>query len=189
MFEKLMRSKSNLKNFEPLKEYLNMLEEFNPIKISEKYTNDCLQEIYQIGQEYLKVIILRDNLVDWVSFYRYRIPGVYTEQFEFINYKKNQTLDNREEYYNICLKYASSSEVEDAIRLSTATYYYFDNDLVFAWKEKRKLEKEELAKIPDNEYTNIAEKILNADKAGVDYLECVTLKGNEIKKLSLSYDE
>lgn len=173
--------------FKEFTDYVKSLDKLETI-LNKDETNAGGRVIeYQVADEFYEIIILKDNEKEWISFYRFDSNKINYEEVVFLIY----TDENRKEdgiEYNMIIRYSAHFDDNKYSKLITSAYTYLDDKYISGWRQKRKIDIEDLPKIfIDNRA--VSELPSRAEDIMLDFYEAIDFKEGEVKKLILGYDE
>lgn len=193
MLESIRKRKYKVLEFLPFVDYVKNFDNIEKVLIKEEskaYRNNssCLKLIYKLNDEYIKILIYKDKEKEWASFYKYREERWNYEQIEFLLDTEGYRLEDGIEYNNV-IKYSAHLDDENYSKIVNSTFTYKDNEYLCGWREKRKIDINDLPKVVLGMGMNLTELVMRAEKAFLDFYEAITLKEGEVPKLVLGYDE
>lgn len=187
MLETISNKDYKILEFIPFVEHVKSLEMFENKLLKDEEKNGWHNLIYQFKDYFIKIIILKDKEKEWICFYKYKEERWNFEQIDFMLYTDSYHEDDSLEYNNV-IKYSAHIDDDKFSRLVTSGYTYKDNEYLCGWREKRKIDIEDLSKII-TWGMNLTELTSRAEKNYLDFYEAISLKDDEVPKLILGYDK
>ncbi|MCH5166819.1 MAG: hypothetical protein J1F35_02905 [Erysipelotrichales bacterium] len=187
MLENISKVHYKILEFLPFVDYIKSLDNFKCTLISDEEKYDWRTIEYQIENEFIKILILKDKEKEWVGVYRSNSQKVCYEQIDFLIYTEENRKYNGLEYNNV-IRYSAHFDDEKYSKLVTSAFTYLDNEYLTGWRQKRKIAIEDLSKIITDEM-NLSELIMRAEQKLLDFYEAINLEEGEVHKLVLGYDE
>ena len=173
--------------FEEFINYIKSLDEYDTTLIKDDNNKTGRTIEYQVGDEFFKIIILKDSKKEWISFYRYDKNKVNYEEIAFLIFTNENIKEDGIEY-NRVIRYSAHFDDDKYSKIITSASTYLDNKYICGWRQKRKISIEDLSKIfIDNRA--ISELPSRAEEKMLDFYEAIDLKEGEVKHLVLGYDE
>ena len=168
-------------------EYVQSLELVAKQLLKDEEKNGLRELIYKFEDYFMKILILKDKEKEWVCFYKYKEERFNFEQIDFMLYTDSYHEDGILKYNNV-IYYSAHFDDDKFSRLVTSGYTYKDNEYLCGWREKRKIDIEDLSKII-TWGMNLTELTSRAEKNYLDFYEAISLKDDEVPKLILGYDK
>ena len=186
MLETISNKDYKVLEFIPFIEYVKSLEMLENKLLKDEEQYGWRELIYQFNDYFIKILIFKDNEKEWICFYKYKEERWNFEQIDFMLYTDSYHEDDSLEYNNV-IKYSAHIDDDKFSKLVTSAFTYKDNEYLCGWRQKRKIDIEDLQKIIIWGM-NLTELTMRAEDKLLDFYEAITLYEDEVPKLILGYD-
>lgn len=193
MFETISKREYKVLEFSPFIDYVKSYDKCDKVLLKEEFKiyskgESCLKLVYQLNDEFIKILIYKDKEKEWASFYKYKEERWNYEQIEFLLDTEGYRIEDGIEYNNV-IKYSAHLDDSEFSKIVNSAFTYKDNEYLCGWRQKRKIDIHDLPKVVVSSGINLTELVMRAERELLDFYEAISLKEGEVSKLVLGYDE